>query len=317
MTAPALITGIAGQDGIYLARRLRSEGKPVVGTVMPGSDVRAVTAAYLSDVTVIEHDLRDVYGFVRLVEEHAPNEVYNLAAFSSVGASWQNPDLAVEVNGSAVLRLLEALPGDHGVRFFQASSSEILGDASESPYAQGKAMAHQGVLDARERGLFACSATLYNHESPLRAPHFVTRKITRAVAEISLGRRKTLALGNLAVFRDWGHARDYVDAMVLMLRQEEPADFAIASGVAHSLQELLVTAFAAAGLDDPWRFVEQDPELVRPSDTNLMVGDPTRITEALGWSPSSSFEQTVTEMVRVDLHRLRSGVEEDRAYLEP
>ena len=310
----ALVTGVAGQDGVYLARRLLADGTRVVGTVLPGHDTSHT--AYLQGVSVVEHDVRDTAGFRELVRAHRPTEVYNLAAVSSVGVSWDQPELAVATNGAAVAGMLEVLVEQGGVRFFQAASAEEHGSAQDSPYARSKTEAHALTTTARERdGLFACAAILYNHESPLRAPHFVTRKITRAAAEISLGRRDTVSLGNLEVSRDWGHARDYVDAMVRMVRHDSPADFVVATGVAHTLAQLLDTAFAAAGIDDPTPYVVQDPALVRPSDTAVMVGDPSRTREVLGWAARTTFEQTVAEMVAVDLRRVATGVEEDPAYL--
>ncbi|HSV37257.1 MAG TPA: GDP-mannose 4,6-dehydratase [Nocardioidaceae bacterium] len=311
----ALVTGVAGQDGIYLARRLLADGTRVVGTVLPGH--RTAMSAYLAGVEVVEHDVRDAVGFRALMDEHAPDEVYNLAAVSSVGASWKEPALAVETNGAAVVRMLETLLARGGsTRFFQAASGEELGGARDSPYARGKTEAHALTTEARERhGLFACAAILYNHESPLRGHQFVTRKITRAAAEISLGKRDRVSLGNLEVSRDWGHARDYVDAMVRIVRHDSADDFVVATGVAHTLEQLLVTAFAAAGIADPWPYVEQDPGLVRPTDTAVMVGDYSRTGAELGWAPETTFEQTIAEMVAVDLRRVRSGVEEDGSYL--
>jgi GDPmannose 4,6-dehydratase len=312
----ALVTGVAGQDGVYLARRLLGEGTRVVGTVLPDSGMAATMAPYLAGVDVAEHDVRDIAGFRELVEQHDPDEVYNLAAFSSVGASWENPELTLATNGTAVGGMLEVLVELGGVRFFQASSSEQLGAAAGGPYARGKAEAHALTQRAREEhGLFACAGVLYNHESPMRGHRFVTRKIARAAAEISLGKRDRVDLGNLSVSRDWGHARDFVEAMVLMLRHDHPEDLVVATGVSHTLGDLLVTAFGAAGLDDPWQYVEQDPALERPAYTASMVGDASRIRELLGWCPRTGFEETVAEMVDVDVRRVRSGVEEDASYL--
>lgn len=309
----ALITGVAGQDGVYLARRLLAQGTAVVGTVVPGSGPTPM-APYLNGVVLVEHDVRDADGFRALLDEHSPDEVYNLAGFTSVGASWDHAELVEATNGRAVVDMLEALV-PRGVRFFQASSSEELGPARTSPYGRAKAQAHSAVVRAREEGHFACTAILYNHESPLRGRQFVTRKITRAAAEISLGAAECLTLGNLDVSRDWGHARDYVDAMVRMLRREEPEDFVVATGVSHTLQELLVTAFAAVGIDDPWQYVEHDPALIRPVDAASAVGDPTRASTTLGWSATTTFEETVHEMVAVDVRRVQRGVEEDLSYL--
>jgi len=312
--ATALITGVAGQDGIYLARRLLADGTRVVGTVLPGNSRAA--APYLAGVEVVEHDVRDTTGFRELVRRHAPDEVYNLAAVSSVSVSWSNPEYTAATNVDAVAGMLEVLVERGGTRWFQAASAEEHGTAQDSPYARSKAQAHHLTTEARERhDLFACSAVLYNHESPLRAPHFVTRKITRAAAEISLGKRETVALGNLDVSRDWGHARDYVDAMARMLRRDVAEDLVIATGVAHTLEQLLLTAFGAVGIDDPWQHVEQDPALVRPSDTAVLVGDPTGARDALGWTATTSFDETIRDMVSVDVRRVRTGVEDDLGYL--
>jgi GDPmannose 4,6-dehydratase len=312
----ALVTGVAGQDGIYLARLLVAEGARVIGTVAPGSATALSMAPYLEGVTVVPHDVRDTEGFRRLLADHAPDDVYNLAGFSSVGASWNQPELVAETNGTAVGGMLDAVADSGDVRFFQASSAEEYGEAANSPYAQGKAVAHRLTTAAREeRGVFACSAILFNHESPLRGRRFVTRKITRAAAEISCGVRDKVELGNLAIARDWGHAREYVEAMRMMLRRDTPDDFKLATGVLHTLEDLLVTAFDAAGLGDPWPYVEQNPALVRPADAASLVGDTARTQELLGWTARTGFEATVREMVEVDLRRVRSGLEEDPAYL--
>lgn len=331
----AFITGVAGQDGVYLARHLRAEGYRVVGTTLPDSAAAARMAPYLEDVTVLHLDSRDRDGFGRALDQHHPDEVYNLAAFTSVGASWRNAELVAETNAMAVLRMLEELVAyrdRHGSapRFYQPSSSEMFGISDQqpqtentphyprSPYAAAKSFAHHLTVNYRDSyGLFTCNGTLYNHESPLRPEQFVTRKITRAVAEIALGRRSTLTLGNLDVRRDWGAASDYVRSMHLMLSQDQPADLIVATGMSRPLRELLVVAFNAAGLGAPERYVEQDPELMRPADVMDLQGDPTKARELLGWEPTLSFEDVIAHMVRVDVQRLESGVEEDLAYLHP
>lgn len=331
----AFITGVAGQDGVYLARHLRAEGYRVVGTTLPDSAAATRMAPYLEDVTVLPLDSRDQDGFGRALDEHHPDEVYNLAAFTSVGASWRNAELVAETNAMAVLRMLEELVAyreRHGSapRFYQPSSSEMFGISDQqpqtentphyprSPYAAAKSFAHHLTVNYRDSyGLFTCNGTLYNHESPLRPEQFVTRKITRAVAEIALGRRATLTLGNLDVRRDWGAASDYVRSMHLMLSQDQPADLIVATGMSRPLRELLAVAFDAAGLGDPERYVEQDPELMRPADVMDLQGDPTKARELLGWEPTLSFEDVIAHMVRVDVQRLESGVEEDLAYLHP
>lgn len=319
----ALVTGVAGQDGIYLARRLLGLGFRVVGTEREAATTEQDLAVYLEGVHVVHHDVRDDQAFRALLERCRPEWVFNLAAFSSVGASWDHPDLVDEVNGASVERMLQAIV-DHGarhgqdVRFFQAGSAEELGAAADSPYARAKARAHAATTRAREEhGLFACTAVLHNHESPLRPQRFVTRKITRAAAEIALGKRDTVSLGNLEVSRDWGAAGDYVVAMTGMLDLEAPVDLVIATGVTHTLRDLVETAFAAAGVTDPWSYVVLDQALVRPADAPSLVADTSQARRVLGWEPSQTFEQVVAHMVAVDLRRLRTGVEESVDYLVP
>ena len=332
--ASALITGVGGQDGVYLARHLVGLGYRVTGTLQPGPEGTGHLALpYLEGVTVREHDLSDAAGFERLLEEFMPDEVYNLAAFSSVGASWDNREHVAEVNGMAVLRMLDALlrhRDRHGScgRFYQASTSEMFGLSKEqpqtedtphyprSPYAVAKSFAHYLTINYRESyDLYCCSGILYNHESPLRGRQFVTRKITRAAAEIACGVRDRISLGNLAVERDWGSASDYVVAMQLLLQQDEPDDYIIATGESHSLEELLEVAFESAGLGDPWPYVDQDPALIRPTDVGGLIGDASKARRQLGWEPTVGFKQVVDEMVQVDIRRVTSGVEESGDYL--
>lgn len=329
----ALVTGVGGQDGIYLARHLVDLGYRVVGTVRPGAtDVRRV---YLDDVEVVELEQRDRPGFSHLLDTVRPTEVYNLAGFTSVGASWKHAETVAETNGLAVLRMLEELVAyaeRHGnaPRFFQPSSSEMFGVSDQqpqtegtphhprSPYAATKSFAHHLTVNYRESyGLFTATGTLYNHESPLRGSQFVTRKITRSVAEIALGRREELTLGNLDVRRDWGFAADYARAMHLMLQLDEPQDFIVATGASRQLGEVLDVAFAAVGIDDASRYVRQDPALMRPADVVDLYGDSTKAREQLGWKPTLGFEQIIEHMVHTDLERLRSGVEESLTYLFP
>lgn len=331
----ALVTGVVGQDGIYLARHLTSLGYRVVGTVSPETDAAGRLAAYLRDVTVIELDSRDRKGFGEAIEAVRPREIYNLAAFTSVGASWRNAELVAETNAMGVLRMLEELVAyrdRHGEapRFYQPSSSEMFGISDQqpqtentphyprSPYAAAKSFAHHLTVNYRDSyGLFTANGTLYNHESPLRGPQFVTRKITLAAAEIALGSRDKVTLGNLDVRRDWGSAADYVRSMHLMLQQDAPLDLIIATGRSRPLSELLEVAFDAAGLGDPAPYVEQDPDLMRPADVMDLQGDPTKARELIGWQPEHSFEEVIGHMVRVDMERLRSGVEQSPAYLYP
>ncbi|GAW51922.1 MULTISPECIES: GDP-mannose 4,6-dehydratase [unclassified Nocardioides] len=330
----ALITGVAGQDGVYLARHLVDLGYRVVGTVRPTRGA-ADRTGYLADVDVVELDQLDSEGFASTLEDVRPDEIYNLAGFTSVGASWGHAEVVAETNGMAVLRILEELiryRDRHGAapRYFQPSSSEMFGVTDQqpqtegtphhprSPYAATKSFAHHLTVNYRESyELFTTTGTLYNHESPLRGPQFVTRKITRSVAEIALGLRTTLSLGNLDVRRDWGFAADYARAMHLMLQLDEPQDFIIATGQSRPLSEVLRVAFDAIGISDPGAHVHQDPALMRPADVVDLYGDPTKAREQLGWEPTLDFEAVIEHMVRIDVERLRSGVEEAPAYLFP
>jgi len=326
MSSTALVTGVAGQDGVFLARHLLAEGYRVVGTTQPG--VPTTLLPYLDGVELEEHDLRDAAGFDRLLEVYGPHEIYNLAGFTSVGASWDNRELVTDVNAVAVEAMLRSMAKRPGVRFFQASSSEVFGpDATnpqdeatphdpQNPYAESKSRAHTATVRAREEdGLFACVGVLYNHESPLRPPQFVTRKITRAAVEIAEGLRDSVTLGALDVSRDWGAARDYVKAMHAALQHSGPSDYVIASGRLHTISDLLELAFAAAGIDDPWPHVEQDPALLRKADAPGLSGDADKAHRDLHWSPATSFEDLVREMVSVDQRRVRNGIEEDLDYL--
>lgn len=314
----ALVTGVAGQDGVHLARLLIAEGTRVVGTARPGSASAAAMAPYLEDVTVVEHDLRDAVGFEALLGTHRPDEVYNLAGVTSVRRSWDEPDLTAATNAAAVEALLATLLRTApATRFFQAASAEQLGEASHSPYAASKAAAQESVRRYREdHGLHACSAVLFGHESPIRPLSFVTRKISRAVAEIARGRRDSLTLGNTAVRRDWGHAAEFVEAMPLMLRRDEPVDLTLATGRTHTLDELVSAAFAAAGIDDATPYLGFDPDQLRPADAAVLAGDTAPAREALGWSARTTALAVMAEMVAMDLHRLGTGVEEDPRYLD-
>jgi GDPmannose 4,6-dehydratase len=329
----ALITGIAGQDGIYLARFLRAKGYLVVGSSAPASASLVRLGTYLDGVDIVRLDLRDGLAMQELIMRTKPDEIYNLAAMSSVGASWQHAEEVAEVNGMSVLRMLESLlryrdKFGTAPRFYQASSSEIFGLAAQqpqdegtphyprSPYGASKSFAHHLTVNYRESyELFACNGILFNHESPLRATRFVTRKITRAVAEIQVGLREEFSLGNLDVRRDWGFARDYVEAMWLMLQQPEPEDYVIATGVAHSIRDFVEAAFACVNIADPWGHIRQDPALMRPADVPQTWGNPTHARERLGWSPATSFTALVEHMVATDVLRLRMGLEEAPALL--
>jgi GDPmannose 4,6-dehydratase len=315
VTRTHVVTGVAGQDGVLLARLLRSEGGRVVGTVRPGSPAAARMAPYLGGVEIVEHDVRDAVGFRALIETYAPDEVYNLAAMSSVCRSWDRPAEAEAVNGTAPRRLLDVLRDFTSVRFLQAASAEESGEAADSPYARGKIAAHEATTSARDAGRFACAAVLHIHESPLRGRSFVSRKVTRAAVAIADGLQDELVLGNLDVRRDWGAATDHVRAMRLMLLVDEPSDLEIGTGRSRSIRDLVETAFSAAGIDDPWPLVRHDPQLLRPADTDELFCDPTEAVEALGWRPRHTFEETIAEMVRVDRLRLRSGVEDQESYL--
>lgn len=311
-----LVTGVAGQDGVLLARLLRSEGGRVVGTTRPGSDRARAMAPYLEGVEVVELDLRDIDGFARLVEDLRPDEIYNLAAMSSVGRSWEHPADALAINGDAPVRMLEVLGRYPAVRFLQAASVEETAAASDSPYAQGKIRARAATTRAREEGRFACAAVLHIHESVLRPRSFVSRKVTRAAAEIASGVSDGLTLGSIEVQRDWGAALDHVRAMRMILAADEPGDHEVGSGVVHSLRDLVEVAFRAAGLDDPWSLVRHDSSLQRPSDSLAITSTPDLPVQDLGWRPEHTFEETVAEMVRIDLLRVRTGVEEAVGYLD-
>ena len=311
----ALVTGATGQDGVYLCRLLLAAGVRVVGTTNPHAHAHERESAYLEGVELVPVDIRDAAAMRSLVSDVAPDEVYHLAALTSVGQSWSAPEEALAVNHQAVVDLLDAVMSVGGARFFQASSAELIGDAASSPYAQAKQAAAEAVLDARARGLHASTGILFNHESPLRGDAFVTRKITRTAAAIALGQADHIDLGNLEVVRDWGFAGDFVQAMRAMVLLDEPHDLQIGTGVAHSLQDLLTIAFEAAGLSDPMSYVRQDPNLLRPADTSFSGADTQPAADLIGWRAQTSFEQTIRHMVDVDLQRLRSGVEESAAYL--
>lgn len=317
----ALITGVGGQDGVYLARLLSNDDVRVVGTIRPGTGSSPRCRAYLGDVELVEHDVRDSRAWGPQLDRYQPDEIYNLAAMSSVGRSWDAADLAAEVNADAVAGLLEATRDyrdrtGHDVRVFQASSATVHDVDGGGPYARAKWNAQRLVVEYRERhGLRASCGILSNHESPLRGPEFVMRKITLAVAEIAAGQRESLRLGNLEVRRDWGFAGEYVEAMRRMVRREEPGDLEIGTGVAHELTRVVEIAFSAAEIDDPWSYVAHDATLLRPEDTPTVLIDPGPAERHLGWKATVGLSELVAEMVRVDILRVRTGVAEHRDYL--
>jgi GDPmannose 4,6-dehydratase len=309
----ALITGVGGQDGSYLAERLLAEGHEVHALVLPDDVPVAGVHTHVGDVA-------DVEGTRALLLDLAPDEVYNLAAVSSVARSWAEPDLTARVNGTAAVGLLESAHRvqdhtGHRVRFVQASSAEIFGLPDRSPqdedtpirpvnpYGAAKAFAHLMVDVYRHRDLHAVSLVLYNHESPRRPLQFVTRKITAGVAAIAAGAADRLTLGNLAATRDWGWAPDFVDAMVLAARADVPRDYVVATGESHSVEEFVAAAFRCVGIDDWAAHVEVDPALLRPADVTDLVGDATRIRADLGWKPTVGFDEVVARMVEADLAR--------------
>jgi GDPmannose 4,6-dehydratase len=317
-TRRALVTGITGQDGSYLAELLLEEGYEVAGMVRRSSTESVERIEHLLDrVQLLQGDLLDQASLVRVLEESQPDEVYNLAAQSFVPTSFRQPVLTAEFTAVGVTRMLEALrTAAPGARFYQASSSEMFGHATEvpqsertpfyprSPYGVAKVYAHHATVNYREAyGLFAVSGILFNHESPRRGLEFVTRKITDGVARIKLGLADELRLGNLDARRDWGFAGDYVRAMWMMLQQDEPGDFVIGTGQDHSVRNFVDAAFAHAELE-PAQHVVEDPALLRPADVDHLVADPSLARERLGWTPETSFDDLVRLMVDADLARL-------------
>lgn len=320
----ALLTGVAGQDGVLLTNALRRRGWHVVGLTRPGPRLEAA-APYLVGVPVVEADVRDTAAVLGAIDEHRIDAVVNLAAISSVGLSWQQPDLVRAVNAESVTALLAALAErDRAPRLLQASSAEIFGPggphaedapiAPVNPYGEAKAAAHRAVAAARADGLWTCSAVLFNHESPLRGRGFVTRKISAGVAAIALGRQETLTLGPLDVRRDWSSAHEVVEAMALVLERDEPVDLVLASGRATALATFVEEAFAAAGVGDPWDRVRVDETLRRPTDPAVTVGDPTRAHDVLGWRARTDVAGLARRMVEIDRRRLETGVEECPDY---
>ena len=320
MSKRAIITGLTGQDGSYLAELLLSKGYEVVGTVRRSSAPNYWRIQHLLDrITIKPADLLDQLSLIRLVDEVRPAELYNLAAMSFVPASWDQPMLTGEFNAQGVTRVLEAVRQvDPSVKIYQASSSEMFGKVREipqteltpfyprSPYGVSKVFAHYITVNYRESyDLFAVSGMLFNHESPRRGLEFVTRKVTDGVARIKLGLTDTLALGNLDAQRDWGFAGDYVEAMWMMLQQKVADDFVIATGISHSVRDLVETAFMHVGLD--WnRYVTLDPKFIRPAEVEHLIGNNTKARETLGWRPNVDFTALVKMMVDADLARVAS-----------
>lgn len=318
MDGTALITGITGQDGSYLAEFLLEKGYAVHGMVRRSSTTTLERIEHLLErVHLHPGDLLDQQSLVNLMEQIRPTEVYNLAAQSFVPTSWQQPIFTAEVTGLGVTRLLDAIRQvNPKIRFYQASSSEMFGKVHEtpqrettsfhprSPYGVAKVYGHYITMNYRESyELYACSGILFNHESPRRGLEFVTRKITQGVAKIKAGHAEELRLGNLAALRDWGYAGDYVRAMWLMLQQETPEDFVIGTGETHSVEEFVQIAFDHAGLN--WRdYVVVDPRFYRPAEVDLLLADSSRARARLGWRPEMPFERLVTSMVDEDLRRL-------------
>ena len=319
MSKRAVITGISGQDGSYLAELLLEKGYEVVGVVRRLSAPNHWRIEHLLDrIELRPADLLDQLSLIRVIEDVRPHEVYNLAAMSFVPASWDQPMLTGEYNAQGVTRMLEALRQvDTSIRFYQASSSEMFGKVQEtpqsettpfyprSPYGVSKVFAHYITVNYRESyDLFAVSGILFNHESPRRGLEFVTRKVSDGAARVKLGLAGTLALGNLEAHRDWGFAGDYVRAMWSMLQQDTADDYVISTGVSHSVRDLVRIAFSHVELD--WHdHVETDPSLLRPAEVEHLVGDSTKAQQALDWSPTIDFDHLVRKMVDADLLRLQ------------
>jgi GDPmannose 4,6-dehydratase len=321
----ALITGITGQDGLYLAELLLSKGYEVFGLVRGQNNPKyELVSKQVPGVQLLTGDLTDLSSLMRALETSTPTEVYNLGAISFVAYSWENAHVTTEVTAKGVLNILEATrlfcgsdPG--AVRFYQASSSEMFGKVQQvpqsestllwprSPYGVAKVFGHYMTINYRESyGMHASSGILFNHESPRRGPEFVTRKVSLAVARIALGLQDSLAMGNLDARRDWGFAGDYVDAMHRMMQQPVADDYVVSTGETHSIRELLDVAFARVGIDDWSRHVELDRRFLRPAEVDLLIGDASKARDVLGWKPTVSFQELVHMMVDADLEAARS-----------
>lgn len=322
----ALITGITGQDGLYLAELLTEKGYDVHGVIRgQNNPKRDLVERLLPTVTLHNGDLTDMSSLIRALRVADPDEVYNLGAVSFVAYSWENARLTTDVTATGVLNILEAVrlhTGDDPsrVRFYQASSSEMFGKVQESPqhertllwprspYGVSKVFGHHMTINYRESyGMHASSGILFNHESPRRGPEFVTRKVCQAVARIHLGLQDELVLGNLEASRDWGFAGDYVEAMWLMLQQDVADDYVVATGEMHSVRELVETAFHHVGIDDWQRYVRQDEAFMRPAEVDRLIGDASKAREVLGWKPRVGFGELVRLMVDADIEAARTG----------
>jgi GDPmannose 4,6-dehydratase len=322
----ALITGITGQDGLYLSELLLSKGYEVHGIIRgQNNPKRDLVTSIVPDVVLHTGDLTDLSSLIRAMSEAQPDEFYNLGAVSFVAYSWENARVTTEVTGNGVLNALEAVrlycgPDPRRVRFYQASSSEMFGKVQavpqrentllwpRSPYGVAKVYGHYMTVNYRESyGMHASSGILFNHESPRRGPEFVTRKVSMAVAAIALGLQDRVTMGNLDAKRDWGFAGDYVEGMWRMLQQPEADDYVLATGETHSIRELLDVAFARVGIDDWSGYVDQDPRFMRPAEVDMLVGDATKARERLGWRPTVSFHELVEMMVDNDLALLRAS----------
>jgi len=317
----ALITGITGQDGSYLAELLLQKGYRVYGLVRRTSVFNDERIHHLlGDIELIDADLLDQISLIQALKKSQADQVYNLAAMSFVATSFQQTVATAEYTGLSVTRMLEAIRlADRPIRFYQASTSEMFGKVQavpqneqtpfypRSPYGVAKLYGHWTTVNFRESyQMFACSGLLFNHESPRRGPEFVTRKISLAVARIKLGLQKKLVLGNLDAKRDWGFAGDYVEAMWLILQQDQPEDYVIATGETHSVRDFVSTAFAHAGIDDWERYVETDPQFLRPAEVDLLIGDASKAHQNLGWKPRVKFEELVGMMIESDLDYVAS-----------
>lgn len=317
----ALITGITGQDGSYLAEFLLEKGYRVYGMVRRTSTFNNERIRHLLDrIELIDADLLDQLSLIQALRQSQADEVYNLAAMSFVATSFQQPVATGEYTALSVVRMLEAVRlADWPIRFYQASTSEMFGKAQtapqnehtpfypRSPYGVSKLYGHWITVNFRESyNMFACSGILFNHESPRRGHEFVTRKISRGVARIKSGLQNKLVLGNLEAQRDWGFAGDYVEAMWHMLQQDKPDDYVIATGSTHSVRDFVVAAFAHVGIHDWQRYVEIDPQLYRPAEVDQLIGDASRARQRFGWRPRVTFEELVSMMVENDLQQVSS-----------